>query len=231
MFDELLVCVATGLTADGYAACWAAFIWGLVSILFSPCSLASIPLIIGYVGGYEEEGKTRRAFWFSAVFSSGIFLAITAVGIITAALGRVLGDIGGGWKWLLVALLVVVALALFDLLPLGFLTKLQPQPGRKGLPGAFLLGLGYGAVSGPCLFGFMMPMLALIAVQASFWRGFMLTLIFALAHCLPIIIGGTSVALVKRLLAARGLGLTSLLFRRAAGVLFLLVALIVAVKS
>ncbi len=231
MFDEIMVRVATGLTADGSAAYWAAFLWGLVSILFSPCSLASIPLIIGYVGGYEEEGKTRRAFWFATVFSTGIFLAITAVGVITAMLGRVMGDIGGGWKWLLVALLVAVALALFDLLPLGFLSRLQPKPGRKGLPGAFLLGLGYGAVSGPCLFGFMMPILALIAVQASFWRGLMLTLIFALAHCLPIIIGGTSVALVKRLLAAKAMGVTSLVFRRGAGVLFLLVAVMVAVKA
>lgn len=231
MLDELLVRVATGLTADGSAAYWAAFLWGLVSILFSPCSLASIPLIIGYVGGYEEEGRTRRAFWFAAVFSTGIFLAITAVGIVTAALGRVLGDIGGGWKWLLVALLVLVALALFDRLPLHFLSRFQATPGRKGLLGAFGLGLGYGAVSGPCLFGFMMPILALIAVQASFWRGLLLTLVFALAHCLPIVIGGTSVALVKRLLAARGLATTATVFRRAAGVLFLLVAVIVAVKS
>lgn len=230
MFDELLLRVATGLTADGYAAYWAAFLWGLVSILFSPCSLASIPLIIGYVGGYEEEGRTQRAFWFSAVFSAGIFLAITAVGIVTAALGRVMGDIGGGWKWLLVAILVLVALALFDRLPLGFLAKLQPKPGRKGLLGAFGLGLGYGAVSGPCLFGFMMPILALISVQASFWRGLTLTVIFALAHCLPIIIGGTSVALVKRMLAAKSLGVTSLVFRRGAGVVFLLVAVIIAVK-
>lgn len=231
MLDELLPRVAAGLTADGYAAYWAAFLWGLVSILFSPCSLASIPLIIGYVGGYEEEGKTRRALWFSAVYSAGIFLAITAVGLITAALGRVLGDIGGGWKWLLVALLVLVALALFDRLPLGFLSRLQTKPGRKGFLGAFGLGLGYGAVSGPCLFGFMMPILALIAVQASFWRGLVLTVIFALAHCLPIIIGGTSVALVKRLLAARVLGVTALAFRRAAGVVFLLVAVVVAIKS
>ncbi|HNW91738.1 MAG TPA: cytochrome c biogenesis protein CcdA [bacterium] len=231
MLDECLLWVATGLTADGYAAYWAAFLWGLVSILFSPCSLASIPLIIGYVGGYEEEGKTRRAFWFSAVFSSGIFLAITAVGLVTAALGRVMGDIGGGWKWLLVAILVLVALALFDRLPLGFLSRLQPKPGRKGLLGALGLGLGYGAVSGPCLFGFMMPILALIAVQASFWRGLVLTVIFALAHCLPIIIGGTSVALVKRLLAANALGVTALVFRRGAGVVFLFVAAVVAVKS
>ena len=74
-------------------AATAAFAWGVLSILLSPCHLSSIPLIVAYIG---EAGarSPRRAFALSAVFAVGILVTIGLIGVVTAALGRMLGDVG-----------------------------------------------------------------------------------------------------------------------------------------
>ena len=71
----------------------AALIWGILSILLSPCHLASIPLIVGFI---DDQGKTstRRALLISLLFSLGILVTIAAIGAITAAAGRMMGDLG-----------------------------------------------------------------------------------------------------------------------------------------
>ena len=35
------------------------FLWGMISVLFSPCHLASIPLIVAYVGGQQTGGQAQ----------------------------------------------------------------------------------------------------------------------------------------------------------------------------
>ena len=78
------------------------FLWGMVSVLFSPCHLASIPLMVGYVAGQGHEIQGREAAGYAGVFSLGLFLSIAVVGVICSLLGRMLGDIsplggaGGG---------------------------------------------------------------------------------------------------------------------------------------
>ena len=52
------------------------FLWGGVSVLFSPCHLASIPLIIGYVGGQDQVVEGRKATLYALLFSCGLFLEV-----------------------------------------------------------------------------------------------------------------------------------------------------------
>ena len=71
----------------------AALVWGVLSILLSPCHLASIPLIVGFI---DQQGRisTRRAFYISSLFAVGILITIAGIGAVTAAAGRMLGDVG-----------------------------------------------------------------------------------------------------------------------------------------
>ncbi len=57
-------------------------------MLLSPCHLAGIPMIVGFVD--EQDGKMsgRRACRLSFLFAIGLFVAIGAIGIVTAGLGR-----------------------------------------------------------------------------------------------------------------------------------------------
>jgi len=195
------------------------FAWGIISVLFSPCHLASIPLIIGYVGGQNSILKARQAIPFAFLFTAGLFITIAMVGLICVLLGRMMGDVGPYWTILLGIILLWVAVDMLGIVECGMpgntLSKLQV----RGLTGAFVLGLAYGILSGSCTFGFIAPILAIITVQEKIATGILLLLIFAAGHCLPIVIAGSSAAAVKRLIAKSSFQQSSIWFRKCAGIL------------
>jgi len=182
-----------------------AFLWGLVSVLFSPCHLASVPLMMGYVAGQGRLVEGREAVGYALVFTSGLFVTIALVGVLCALLGRMLGDVGAYGTVLVGAVLVWVAL---DMLGLGMLGLgkgslsggLLSRFTLRGVPGALALGLGYGLLSGTCTFGFLAPLLAVITLQGQLFSGALLISAFALGHCLPIVLAGSSAALARRML-------------------------------
>lgn len=195
------------------------FIWGIASVLFSPCHMASIPLIIGYVGGQNIIIKGRQAAPFAILFTIGLFITIAIVGLICIWLGRMIGDVGPYWTLLLGGLLIWVALDMLGIVNYSVggdaLARLQ----IKGLTGAFVLGLAYGILSGSCTFGFIAPILAIITVQEKIATGILLLLIFAAGHCLPIMLAGSSAAVVKRVLEKSSHQKNSIWVRKGAGVL------------
>jgi cytochrome c-type biogenesis protein len=99
-------------------------------------------------------------------------------------------------------------------MPGGFTNRVRV----RGAPGAFILGLTYGILSGSCTFGFIAPILAIITVQKEVLTGVLLILLFAVGHCLPIAVAGSSTALVKRLMASASFSQGSPWFRKGAGV-------------
>ena len=193
------------------------FLWGMVSVLFSPCHLASIPLIIGYVGGQNQLIEGRKATLYAVFFTTGLFITIAAVGLVCSLLGRILGDVGPYWTVAVGLLLIWVALDMLGIakcsLPGGLLSRLT----IKGLSGAFVLGLAYGVLSGSCTFGFIAPILAIVSVQAKLFTGVLFILLFAIGHCIPIVVAGSSTAMVKKLLVSSRWQQGGRFFRRLAG--------------
>src|SRR5210317_640749 len=93
MIEQLLTSLSQAVTGTPLIALGAAAAWGVLSIVLSPCHLASIPLIVGFISG-QSRATTSRAFWTATLFSAGILVTIAAIGVITAAAGRMLGDVG-----------------------------------------------------------------------------------------------------------------------------------------
>ena len=205
----------TGSTAIAAAGC---FLWGMVSILFSPCHLASIPLIVAYVGGQRRILTPREAGGYSVVFTIGLFITIALIGCICALLGRMLGDVGGYWQVLIGVILIWVALGMLGIETYSMSGSLLGRLKVKGVGGAFVLGLAYGILSGSCTFGFIAPILAIITVQQRIAAGMLLILLFALGHCLPIAIAGSSAAAVRRVMQNSMWQGAGNWFRRGAGV-------------
>jgi cytochrome c-type biogenesis protein len=208
----------TGATALAALGC---FLWGVVSILFSPCHLASIPLIVAYVGGQETVVKPRQAIGYSVVFSLGLFITISMLGIICAVLGRMLGDIGNYWQILVGLVLSWVALGMLGIEKCSFYGGSLQKLNFKGLLGAFAIGLSYGVLSGSCTFGFIAPILAVITIQQKVMIGILFIALFALGHCLPIVIAGSSTAAVRTLMENRVWQGAGVWFRRGAGAMIL----------
>jgi cytochrome c-type biogenesis protein len=121
------------------------------------------------------------------------------IGVVCALLGRMLGDVGSYWQIVVGLVLIWVALGMLGVEKCNLSGSRLHRLNVKGLRGAFLLGLAYGVLSGSCTFGFIAPILAIITVQQKVLTGVMLTLLFALGHCLPIMIAGSSTAVVRRL--------------------------------
>jgi cytochrome c-type biogenesis protein len=179
----------------------ASFVWGILSIVLSPCHLASIPLIVGFI---SEQGQvtTRRAFWTSTLFSVGILITIAAIGAITAAAGRMMGDVGRYGNCFVALIFFVVGLHLVGVIPLNFSGAGPVGLKRKGLLAAFILGLVFGVALGPCTFAYLAPMLGVtfrLAATNSLY-GAALLLAYGVGHCAVIVAAGTSTKRVQRFL-------------------------------
>ena len=147
------------LEASFGIAIGAAFIWGVCSVVLSPCHVASVPLAIGYVNG-KGRILPKAALLLSLAFALGILVTIAVVGGVTAAFGRMLGDVGA-LKYVVAFIFAVVGLWLIGLIRLPDLgMKSTARLQGRGAVGAFALGLLFGLALGPCSFGFMMPLLA-----------------------------------------------------------------------
>src|ERR1035441_9859123 len=131
---------------------------GVLSIVLSRCHLASIPLIVGFV---SEQGRvtTKRAFWTSTLFAVGILITIAAIGAITAAAGRMLGDVGRYGNYFVALIFFVVGLHLLGVIPLPFSGAGPVGMKRKGYLAALILGLVFGIALCPCTFAYMAPVL------------------------------------------------------------------------
>lgn len=194
------------------------FLWGVVSVLFSPCHLASIPLIVSYVAGQNHAVEGRKAALYAAVFTFGLFITIAVIGVVCALLGRMLGDVGPYMSIAVGAILLWVSLDFLGFATCSMSSGMMAKIQVKGVAGALVLGLAYGVLSGSCTFGFIAPILAIITIQNHLFTGVVLIVLFGLGHCVPIALAGSSAALVKRFLENKAWNRGSSIFRKLAGV-------------
>jgi len=217
MLDSFFLTVNEWMVGGSLLAAAGCLLWGMVSVLFSPCHLASIPLIVAYVGGQQKALVPRQAAGYAVAFSTGLFITIAVIGAICALLGRMLGDIGNYWQVLIGAVLIWVALGMLGVEKCTLSGSRLYRLNFKGLSGALALGLGYGVLSGSCTFGFIAPILAIITVQQEVATGILFILLFAVGHCLPIAVAGSSTAVVRRLVENSTWQGAGTWFRKAAG--------------
>ncbi len=199
--EKLFTALSHAVEGAPLLALAAAAAWGVLSIVLSPCHLASIPLIVGFI---SEQGEVtvRRAFWTSVLFAVGILITIAAIGAITAAAGRMLGDVGQYGNYFVAAIFFVVGLHLLGVIPMPWSGPRQVGMKRKGLLAAFILGLLFGIALGPCTFAYMAPMLGVtfkLAKTAPLY-GVSLLLAYGVGHCAVIVAAGTSTEMVQRFL-------------------------------
>ncbi|TIH13397.1 cytochrome C biosynthesis protein [Marinifilum sp. JC120] len=216
--DQFLISINHWIVSGTAWAGLGCLLWGIVSVLFSPCHLASIPLIVGYVGGQNELVEGRRASVYAGLFTLGLFITIALIGTVCAIVGRMMGDVSPWWTVLVGGILFWVALDMLGIVKCSMSGSLMGRLKLKGYSGAFVLGLAYGILSGSCTFGFIAPILAIITVQGEIATGVLLIFLFGLGHCLPIAVAGSSTAFVRRMLENSSWQQGGSLFRKLAGV-------------
>lgn len=201
MIESIFIELYEAMTGAVWLAVIASFGWGVLSILLSPCHLSSIPLIVGFI---SSQGKISigRTFNISLIFALGILITIALVGIITASLGRLMGDIGEVGNYLVAGIFFLVGLYLLDIIKIDWNTASLKRTSTKGLLAALILGLLFGLALGPCTFAYMAPVLGVVfeTAQTSYLLAVIFLLAFGIGHCSVIVGAGTLTGKVQRYL-------------------------------
>jgi cytochrome c-type biogenesis protein len=203
------------------------FLWGLASILLSPCHLSSIPLIIGFINGKKNE-TVKKAFLQSLFFGLGILITIAIIGIITGMMGKMLGDLGG-WGYLFLSLFFILfGLILLDVIKMpDFNSPNLAVFSKKGFMTSFLVGLIFGIGLGPCTFAFMAPMLGFVFQMSSesMAKGVFMLIAFSVGHIGVIVFAGTFVEWVETYLKWSSGSKKTVILKKICGIIVILAGL------
>jgi len=201
--ETLLNHLSQSLTENPLLAYVGVFLGGVLSSS-SPCVLATIPLVIGYVGGYSE-GNRRKALQYSLVFILGLALTFTILGAIASLIGGLFGAISRTWYFIIGGVAIAIGLHLIGIYSLNIPTPVNLQPKRRGVIGAFFLGALFGVVSSPCATPVLALILAFVASKGEVVYGTSLLFVYAIGHCALIFLAGTAAGFVESFVQSRGI--------------------------
>ena len=180
----------------------AVFLAGIVSSA-SPCVLATIPLVVGFVGGYAE-GDRWKAFRYSLAFILGLSLTFTAFGAAAGLLGTMFGTMGGWWYVAAGIVALVMGGQMMGLYELRLPVKREFRPKQGGVIGSFLLGLFFGVVSSPCATPVLVVILTFVATKGQVMYGTALLFTYAVGHCMLMLAAGTFTGFIESFVQAKG---------------------------
>lgn len=190
---------------------------GGVTTALNPCVLAMIPLLMGVVAGSGETTTVKRSLLFSLFFILGLALTFTALGLVSALMGRMFGNAGRFWKYIVAAVCLIMGVHLLGLFKWNFPVPAGTRIKRQGYIGAFLMGLLFGVVSTPCAVPILAVLLAFVAEKGNVLYGGFLLFVYALGHSALVLVAGTSVGAAKSLLESKGVHTAHGFLQKAAG--------------
>lgn len=201
-----------------------AFVGGFLSSLL-PCTLSMLPLMVGYIGGYDSQSKwdvLRQV----GLFVLGVALIMTILGVAATLLGVTFGGlIGEWWYYALGALVIVLGLSLLGVIhiPLPQFANALPKTktGRWLTP--LMMGLTFGLTASPCGTPFLAAILGFISTQNNVALGAASLFAYAVGQCTILLVVGLFTGLLKYLNSARQFGVV---LNKVSGYLFILAGLI-----
>lgn len=168
------------------------FIGGVLASI-SPCSLAMLPLIIGYIGGYSNE-TPARTFLQLCCFILGTAIVFSIIGIICALTGSVFASVFGGYFTLIIAsILLILGLKLFGLLDFEIPTIIKAMPQNKNnsvFLYPVLLGMTFALGGTPCSTPILAGIMAFAAMGKNLGLAIIMLFLFALGQGVIIILAG-----------------------------------------
>jgi len=201
--ETFLSYLSQSFSENPFLAYLGVFIGGILSSS-SPCVLATIPLVIGYVGGYSE-GDRRKAFLYSLTFILGLSITFTILGAIASLLGGLFGIISRTWYFIVGGIAIAIGLNLIGLFEWNLPVPVHLQPKQRGILGAFLLGIFFGIVSSPCATPVLALILTFVASKGEVAYGTSLLFVYALGHCALIFLAGTATGFVENFVKSKGI--------------------------
>lgn len=173
----------------------AVYVAGLLTSI-SPCTLAIIPVMIGYIGGYGHPSRFK-GFFLSLFFVLGMSLTFALLGILAVGLRNIFGAVGMVWYFIIGGICILMGLNLLQVWQMRLpVLKIVP-PRLGGYFGALVVGLFFGIVASPCATPVLVAILAMVTSTANIFLGGLLLFFYGLGHGVPLILAGTFTGLLK----------------------------------
>lgn len=223
MLSSLLASVGKLITTQPLLAVPAVFVGGLTTAL-NPCVLASIPLAIGFVGGYATGRSKGYAVLLALFLFFGIAAAFTVLGVVASLAGTLFGTTSKFWPILIIIVCVVMGAQILFFPNFGIPMPRGFTPKAGGIVGAFLLGALTGVIATPCAMPVLAVLLTYVASKGNVFYGGLLLFTYALGHSLLVLVAGSSIGIAEAMVNSKGLKKSSTILKKASGVVLVLVA-------
>lgn len=167
---------------------------------FTPCIYPMIPITIGVVGGQEKSGRLH-AFILSLSYVIGMAMTYAALGVIASLSGQFFGKISANPVTMLIVanIIILFGLSMLEVFmpPIPqFLSKGQVGSNKRGITGAFFIGLASGLVAAPCTTPVLGVLIAYVATKQHVLFGSTLLFTFALGMNMLLLLIGTFTGLI-----------------------------------
>src|SRR4030065_537417 len=215
--EPLLPHLSQSFTENPLLAFLGVFVGGILSSS-SPCVLATIPLVIGYVGGYSE-GDRRKSLLYSLTFILGLSITFTILGAIASLVGGLFGLFSSVWYYIAGAIAVIIGFQLVGLFEWNLPIPVHLQPKQRGILGALLLGFFFGIISSPCATPVLALILTFVASKGEVAYGTSLLFVYALGHCALIFVAGTATGFAESFIKSKGISNITTWGKRVGGVI------------
>jgi cytochrome c biogenesis protein CcdA len=167
----------------------------------APCSIISVPLLVGSALGMSSHLTPRErvtfTYLFSLLFAFGVTVSFSILAYMVAKMGYFFSI--APLEAYIAGAIAAIAIGLYSL---GILPEVIDKSRWMSrlitlrYVGAFLIGMLFGLVSTPCASA---PLVAIITVasNAPDWYAYALVLTFALGHSLLLLAAGVSVGFAQ----------------------------------
>ncbi|GEM_PF-217041 len=211
-----------------WLAAGGAFVGGGLTAM-NPCVLVMVPLLIGFIGGMDEEEMTAwKSFLFTLVFIAGFSVELAVLFTVGLAAAPFLQS--EYMVYVVSAICILLGLHFMDLVHIPLPISQDKLPKFTGFLGAALFGFMFGLVSLPCTGPALLLIVSVIPVKGALFGGIMM-LFYGIGHCLLILAVGTSAGAAKHLLGSARMHSANLVVKKAAGALLACVGLYIAVGT
>lgn len=222
MIDSWLETLSIAISNNFWISPIIALAAGIITSI-TPCSLSTIPLVIGYVGGTSAEPK--KAFKLSLTFAAGSAITFTTLGAIAALVGGLIGNAGKWWYIALGILMMLMALQILEVYEFIPSTYLTSKNTKKGYLGAMLAGILAGVFASPCATPVLVVLLALVANKGNVILGIILLLFYSIGNSVFVIFTGTFVGTMRKIIQNKKYGIFSIVLKYILGIVIIAIGI------
>ncbi len=181
----------------------ATFVAGFASCL-APCTVPLLPAYFATVSGISaaDLADTSRRHSFRArlvggslLYVAGFTTVFVVLGLTAGGLSRFINASGGGRVVEIVGgvLITFLGLTMVGVVRIGWLDRtwslhLQERLRRRGVGGAYLIGIVFGLAWTPCVGPYLAAALTLAAVSAHATTGVLLLVVYSFGLGLPFLL-------------------------------------------